>query len=85
MTIPAPTDTTTSPEALAELARLRAEFPTHLIGTETIPGRGVRYVARARQHEANPHTVLTADLPELRAALKAGQPQGHCQGDDLRR
>jgi hypothetical protein len=73
MTVPAPTDTTTQPEAVAELARLRAEFPTHLIGTETIPGRGVRYLARARQHDAHPHTVLTPDLRELRAALEAGQ------------
>jgi hypothetical protein len=73
MTIPAPADTLVRPEALAELARLRTEFPTHLIGTETVVGRGVRYVARARQHDARPHTVLTPDLPELRAALEAGQ------------
>ena len=75
MTIPAPTDTTTRSEALAELTRLRAEFPGHWIGTETIPGRGVRYLARARQHDAQPHTVITPDLSELRAALEAGQPQ----------
>lgn len=74
MTIPTPTDTTTQPEALAELTRLRAEFPGHWIGTETIPGRGVRYLARARQHDAQPHTVITPDLSELRAALAAGQP-----------
>ena len=73
MTIPAPADST-RPESVAELARLRAEFPAHLIGTETIPGRGVRYLARARQHDAHPHTVLTPDLQELRAALEAGQP-----------
>jgi hypothetical protein len=75
MTIPPPTDITTRREALAELAHLRAEFPGHLIGTETIAGRGVRYLARARQHAAHPHTVLTADLGELRAALEAGRPQ----------
>jgi hypothetical protein len=73
MTTPAPTDST-RPEAVAELARLRGEFPTHLIGTETIPGLGVRYLARARQHDANPHTVLTPDLHELREALEGGQP-----------
>lgn len=77
MSIPAPTNASTRAEALAELARLRAEFPTHLIGTETIPGRAVRYLARARQHNAQPHTVLTPDLSELRAALEAGQPQPH--------
>lgn len=71
MTIPAPADTMIRPEALAELARLRTEFPTHLIGTETIPGRGVRYLARARQLDAHPHTVITSDLSELRAALEA--------------
>jgi hypothetical protein len=74
VTIPAPTDIFTQREALAELAHLRAEFPGHLIGTETIVGRGVRYLARARQHDAHPHTVLTPDLGELRAALEAGQP-----------
>jgi hypothetical protein len=74
MTIPAPSDTAIRSEALAELARLCAQFPGHLIGTETIPGRGVRYLARARQHGAQPHTVLTSDLCELRGALEAGQP-----------
>ena len=74
MTIPASTDTARS-EVLAELTRLRAEFPGHWIGTETIPGRGVRYLARARQHDAQPHTVITPDLSELRAALEAGQAQ----------
>ena len=75
MTIPAATDIFTQREAQAELAHLRAEFPGHLIGTETIAGRGVRYLARACQQGAHPHTVLTADLGELRTALEAGQPQ----------
>jgi hypothetical protein len=75
MTIPAPTDTTTRPEVLAELTRLRAEFPGHWIGTETIPGRGARYVARSRQHDAQPHTVITPELSELREALEAEQAQ----------
>jgi hypothetical protein len=75
MTIPTSTDTTARPEVLAELTRLRAEFPGHWIGTETIPGRGIRYLARARQHDIQPHTVITPDLSELRAALEAGQPQ----------
>jgi hypothetical protein len=75
MTIPARTDTSTRPGVLAELTRLGAEFPGHWIGTETIPGRGVRYLAHARQHDARPHTVIAADLSELRAALEAGRPQ----------
>jgi hypothetical protein len=59
--------------ASIELARLRKEYPRHWIGTETIVGRGARYVARACQHDARPHTVLTSDLSELRTALEAGR------------
>jgi hypothetical protein len=70
-----PASTAARPEDLAELARLRAAFPGHLIGTETIVGRGVRYAARAHQRGAHPHTILTADLGELRAALEAGRLQ----------
>lgn len=57
----------------AELTNLRAEYPGHWIGRETIVGRGVRYLARACQQDAHPHTVLTPDLSELRAALEAGR------------
>ena len=59
-------------DADAELAMLRTEFPGHLIGEECIMGR-IRYVARRRKEGANPHTVVTPDLGELRAALAAGQ------------
>ena len=55
-----------------ELAMLRLEFPSHLIGEESILGR-VRYVARRRREGTNPHTVVTPDLGELRAALEAGR------------
>ncbi len=55
-----------------ELAMLRTEFPGHLIGEESIMGR-IRYVARRRKEGSNPHTVVTPDLGELRAALAAGQ------------
>jgi hypothetical protein len=55
-----------------ELAMLRMEFPGHLIGEECIMGR-IRYVARRRKEGTNPHTVVTPDLGELRAALAAGQ------------
>jgi hypothetical protein len=59
-------------EADRELAMLRTEFPGHLIGEECIMGR-IRYVARRREEGTNPHTVVTPDLGELRAALAAGQ------------
>lgn len=55
-----------------ELAMLRAEFPGHLIGEESIMGP-LRYVARRRREGINPHTVVTPDLGELRAALEAGR------------
>lgn len=55
-----------------ELATLRAEFPAHLIGEESIMGR-VRYVARRRRDGAHPHTVVTPSLGELRGALEAGR------------
>ena len=67
-------------ETDGELAELRAEFPTHLIGTESITGR-VRYVARRRWEGAQPHTVVTPDLGELRAALEAGQTPRNGQAD----
>ncbi len=56
------------PEATAAAAHaltvLRAEFPDHEIWREDDGGQ-VRYIARGR----HPHTVVTADLGELRAAL----------------
>jgi hypothetical protein len=56
-----------------ELTVLRDEFPGYRIWQEQLPGR-TRYVAR-RQHEGlGPHTVVTADVSELRQALApAGQ------------
>jgi S-adenosyl methyltransferase len=63
-----------APEATAAAAHaltaLRAEFPDHEIWREDDGGQ-IRYIARG-QH---PHTVVTADLGELRAALSdAGAP-----------
>lgn len=60
------------PGADGELALLRLEFPGHLIGEESIMGR-IRYVARRRREGTHPHTIVTPDLGELRAALEAGQ------------
>jgi hypothetical protein len=56
-----------------ELASLRADFPDHRIDAESVVDR-VRYVACARQYGVRPHTVITPDLGELRAALESGQP-----------
>jgi hypothetical protein len=58
-----------------ELAVLRAEFPGHRISAESIVDR-IRYIARSRQDGVRPHTVITGDLTELRAALEAGRPAG---------
>jgi hypothetical protein len=59
-----------------EIILLRAEFPGHRIGTETIVDR-IRYVARRQRDGARPHTVITRDLSELRAALEAGRTSDH--------
>ena len=52
-----------------DLAVLQAEFPGFKIWEEQTPGR-VRYVARSRSKGVNPHTVVTADIGELREALQ---------------
>jgi hypothetical protein len=52
-----------------DLAVLQAEFPAFRIWEEQMPGR-IRYVARSRTDDVNPHTVITADLDELRGALQ---------------
>jgi hypothetical protein len=53
-----------------QLAALAGQRPDHLISTESYPGRGRRFVARARPGTAaRPWLVLTPDLEELRAAL----------------
>jgi hypothetical protein len=62
------------------LDRLRADFPSYAIDTEPRPtgthpdGRQVqpptiRFVAVRREHGPGPHTVITPDPDELRAAL----------------
>ena len=50
------------------LAALRRDFPGYRIWLEPVPGRQ-RFVA-CRQHSGTgPHTVVTSDPAELRAAL----------------
>jgi len=57
----------------ADLARLHAEFPGYRIWHEISPGHA-RLVAVRRYHGTSPHTVVTADPGELRAALAASLP-----------
>jgi hypothetical protein len=52
-----------------ELAMLRQEFPGFRIWREVIGGERARYIARSIHLGKSPHTVITADLDELRAAL----------------
>ena len=63
---------TPAPELSAEddetLVEMQRTFPGHRIWREIIPGRSV-YVARSHHPAAHPHTVVTSDLGELRAAL----------------
>lgn len=51
------------------LVSLREGFPAFRIWQE-ITGDRIRYVARSRRPGLNPHTIVTADLSELRAALE---------------
>ena len=53
-----------------EMTGLQAELPALRIWREDFPGRP-RYVARSRHQGLHPHTVVTADLSELRAALQS--------------
>jgi SAM-dependent methyltransferase len=55
-----------------ELAVLRDDYPGYEIWHEVTPGRE-RYIARSLHFGRNPHTVVTADLSELRDML---QPTG---------
>jgi hypothetical protein len=55
----------------ATLPALRAEFPQFRIWRETTGSR-TRYIARSLHRGSRPHTVVTPDLDELRAELRAG-------------
>jgi len=76
------------------LAALQRDFPTFDIWRETTL-TGARYIARSRHLNQSPHTLVTRDPDELRAALAAAtipaqswrlrndrRPCPHC-GDDL--
>ena len=55
-----------------ELALVAAGFPGFRLWRETT-GDGTRFVACARSLRTHPHAVVTGSLPELAAALTAGQ------------
>ncbi|HTP14233.1 MAG TPA: hypothetical protein VMK13_00165 [Streptosporangiaceae bacterium] len=57
--------------AARDLAALREAFPRFRVWREA-HGDRVRYVARRVRPGAGPHTVVAADLAEMRAALEAG-------------
>ena len=61
-----------------ELAKLRQDFPGFQIWQE-VTGERTRLVAVRRQPGTSPHTVVTADLAELRTVLSDHQqvPTGH--------
>ena len=59
-----------------DLADLQEDFPGYRIFTE-VTGERVRLVAVRRYHGTSPHTVVTADVAELRAALTGPPLPGH--------
>lgn len=63
----------------ARLDQIRTDFPDFDIAREIIRDR-IRYVSRRRRPGVQPHTVVTADLDELRAALSPRGPAGHPGG-----
>jgi hypothetical protein len=62
------------PDNDEELAGLRTGFPQFRIWREISCDR-TRYIARSLQPGTRPHTIVTADPRELRAALNIGVPQ----------
>jgi hypothetical protein len=56
-------------DAEAEMVRLRAGFPQFRIWREIRYG-GDRYIARSRHLSTGLHTLVTADLGELRTVLE---------------
>ena len=63
----------------ARLDQLRTDFPDFDIAREIIRDR-LRYVSRRRRPGVQPHTVVTADLEELREALTSVGPARQCGG-----
>jgi hypothetical protein len=68
-----------APASHDQLAALREDFAQFRVWREDDCGR-VRYIARSRHPALNPHTVVTADPGELRAALGDALAQPHAAG-----
>jgi hypothetical protein len=64
----------------ASLPAVRTDFPRFRIWRETV-GNRTRYIARSLHQGTRPHTVVTADLAELRAHLSAGHDEGKRKAD----
>jgi hypothetical protein len=69
-------DNEAAPASHDQLAALRENFPQFRIWREDDCGQ-VRYIARSRHRGLNPHTVVTANLGELHAALGDPPAQPH--------
>ena len=63
-----------------DLPDLHRDFPHFRIWRESTCGR-VRYIARSLHPGMNPHTVVTDDPAELRAALEPAQAQAPSPAD----
>jgi hypothetical protein len=61
------------------LSALQEQFPAFRIWREDAYGQ-VRYIVRSQHPGQHPHTVVTADLGELRAALSDASAQPHAAG-----
>jgi O-methyltransferase involved in polyketide biosynthesis len=68
---PSPTSTVTA--GLRSLEAIERDFPQFVIWREALRDR-IRYIARARDLSTPLHTVVAADLGELRAALADATP-----------
>ena len=64
----------------ARLASTVHEFPQFRIWREITADREPRFVARRRHPGVSPHTVVTPDLAELRAALATSPGRGPAVG-----
>jgi hypothetical protein len=64
----------TTPAAPPTLRQVRKQFPQFVIWRETALDRS-RFIARRRGRGVSPHTLVTANLAELRDVL-AGKPTG---------
>jgi len=66
--------------AADELGRLAAAYPAFRFRSQTIGRHGARWVAERKNGlHTGLHTIITADLTELRAALAGQEGTGHAR------